>query len=354
EEATGRGASTIHRLLKYDYIDEEGTNSIVSGDDIDADVLIIDEASMIDLLLMRDVLTSLKEKTRLILVGDVDQLPPVGAGNVLKDILDSGEVPSVQLDEVFRQAETSYIVKNAHRINRGKLPQVNEKGTDFFFIEESDPNKALQLICDLVKNRLPAYYGVDPMEDIQVLAPMKKGICGIEHLNEALQKTLNPGKKGLASRGFTYCVGDKVMQTKNNYQMPWKSQNKVFDNEGEGVFNGDLGRVTAVDPDGAWLKVLYDDRLCTYTSEYLPELMPAYASTVHKSQGSEFPVVVMPILNGPPMLYTRNLLYTGVTRARKLVVIVGSFQALERMVQNNRIRWRYSDLDSILKEKREW
>ena len=354
EEATGRGASTIHRLLKYDYIDEEGTNSIVSGDDIDADVLIIDEASMIDLLLMRDVLTSLKEKTRLILVGDVDQLPPVGAGNVLKDILDSGEVPSVQLDEVFRQAETSYIVKNAHRINRGKLPQVNEKGTDFFFIEESDPNKALQLICDLVKNRLPAYYGVDPMEDIQVLAPMKKGICGIEHLNEALQKTLNPGKKGLASRGFTYCVGDKVMQTKNNYQMPWKSQNKVFDNEGEGVFNGDLGRVTAVDPEGAWLKVLYDDKLCTYTSEYLPELMPAYASTVHKSQGSEFPVVVMPILSGPPMLYTRNLLYTGVTRARKLVVIVGSFQALKRMVQNNRIRWRYSDLDSILKEKREW
>ena len=354
EEATGRSASTIHRLLKYDYIDEEGTNSIVSGDDIDADVLIIDEASMIDLLLMRDVLTSLKEKTRLILVGDVDQLPPVGAGNVLKDILDSGEVPSVQLDEVFRQAETSYIVKNAHRINRGKLPQVNEKGTDFFFIEESDPNKALALICDLVKNRLPAYYGVDPMEDIQVLAPMKKGICGIEHLNEALQKTLNPGKKGLASRGFTYCVGDKVMQTKNNYQMPWKSQNKVFDNEGEGVFNGDLGRVTAVDPEGAWLKVLYDDRLCTYTSEYLPELMPAYASTVHKSQGSEFPVVVMPILSGPPMLYTRNLLYTGVTRARKLVVIVGSFQALERMVQNNRIRWRYSDLDSILKEKREW
>ena len=354
EEATGRGASTIHRLLKYDYIDEDGTNSIVSGDDIDADVLIIDEASMIDLLLMRDVLTSLKEKTRLILVGDVDQLPPVGAGNVLKDILDSGEVPSVQLDEVFRQAETSYIVKNAHRINRGELPQVNEKGTDFFFMEESDPNKALELICDLVKNRLPAYYGVDPMEDIQVLAPMKKGICGIEHLNEALQKALNPGKKGLTSRGFTYCVGDKVMQTKNNYQMPWKSQNKVFDNEGEGVFNGDLGRVTAVDADGAWLKVLYDDKLCTYTSEYLPELMPAYASTVHKSQGSEFPVVVMPLLSGPPMLYTRNLLYTGVTRARKLVVIVGSFQAMDRMVQNNRIRWRYSDLDIILKEKREW
>lgn len=354
EEATGRGASTIHRLLKYDYIDEEGTDSIVSGDDIDADVLIIDEASMIDLLLMRDVLTSLKEKTRLILVGDVDQLPPVGAGNVLKDILDSGEVPSVQLDEVFRQAETSYIVKNAHRINHGELPRVNEKGTDFFFMEESDPDKALALICDLVKNRLPAFYGVDSMEDIQVLAPMKKGICGIEHLNEALQKTLNPGKKGLESRGFTYCVGDKVMQTKNNYQMPWKSQNKVFDNEGEGVFNGDLGRVTAVDPAGGWIKVLYDDKLCTYTNEYLPELMPAYASTVHKSQGSEFPVVVMPLLNGPPMLYTRNLLYTGVTRARKLVVIVGSFQVLKRMVENNRIRWRYSDLDVILKEKREW
>ena len=354
EEATGRSASTIHRLLKYDYIDEDGTGSIVSGDDIDADVLIIDEASMIDLLLMRDVLTSLKDTTRLILVGDVDQLPPVGAGNVLKDILDSGEVPSVQLDEVFRQAETSYIVKNAHRINHGELPRVNEKGTDFFFMEESDPNRAMELICDLVKNRLPEYYGVDAMEDIQVLAPMKKGICGIEHLNEALQKTLNPGKKGLDSRGFTYCVGDKVMQTKNNYQMPWKSQNKVFDNEGEGVFNGDLGRVTAVDPAGEWIKVLYDDKLCTYTSEYMPELMPAYASTVHKSQGSEFPVVVMPILSGPPMLYTRNLLYTGVTRARKLVVIVGSFRALEQMVQNNRIRWRYSDLDKILKEKREW
>ncbi|MDY3119083.1 MAG: ATP-dependent RecD-like DNA helicase [Peptoniphilus sp.] len=354
EEATGRSASTIHRLLKYDYIDEEGTNSIVSGDVIEADVLIIDEASMIDLLLMRDVLTSLKETTRLILVGDVDQLPPVGAGNVLKDILDSHRVPSVQLDEVFRQAETSYIVKNAHRINHGELPIVNEKDTDFFFMEESDPNKVLSLVCDLVKNRLPAYYGFDAMEDIQVLAPMKKGICGTEHLNEVLQATLNPRKGGLTSRGFTYRVGDKVMQTKNNYQMPWKSQNKVFDNEGEGVFNGDLGRVTAVDDEGGWLKVLYDDRLCTYTSEYLPELMPAYAGTVHKSQGSEFPVVVMPLLSGPPMLYTRNLLYTGVTRARKLVVIVGSFQVMARMIQNNRIRWRYSDLDVLLREDRSW
>ncbi|MDD7363025.1 MAG: ATP-dependent RecD-like DNA helicase [Peptoniphilus sp.] len=354
EQATGRSASTIHRLLKYDYIDEEGTDSLVSGDEIDSDVVIVDEASMIDLLLMRDLLDSLKDKTHLILVGDGDQLPPVGAGNVLRDILSSGEVETVRLDEIFRQAESSYIVKNAHRINHGKPPIVNAKGTDFFFIEEPDPKRVLALITSLVKDRLPAFYDADPFDDIQVLAPMKKGVCGIENLNVALQRELNASKKGLDFRGFTYRVGDKVMQTKNNYEMEWKSNTAVFDNEGTGVFNGDLGRVSAVDPDGEYLKVYYDDKVCTYTRETLPELQPAYATTIHKSQGSEFPIVVIPILSGPPMLYTRNLLYTGVTRAKSVVVLVGNPQAMARMIENNRIESRYSDLDKLLKEDVPW
>ncbi len=352
EETTGRSASTIHRLLKYDFIDEEGTDSQVSGDKIDADVVIVDEASMIDLLLMRDLLDSLKDDTRLILVGDGDQLPPVGAGNVLRDILSSGTIETVRLDEIFRQAESSLIVKNAHRINHGKAPVVNENGGDFFFIEEPDPVKAVDLICSLVKDRLPGFYGIDPFDDIQVLAPMKKGACGIENLNLALQKKLNDGKKGFDYRGFSYRVGDKVMQIKNNYQMEWKSRSSVFDNEGTGVFNGDLGRVTVVDED--FLKVIYDDKVCIYTGENLSELQPAYATTIHKSQGSEFPVVIIPVLPGPPMLYTRNLLYTGVTRAKKAVVIVGSRHVMANMIQNNRIEWRYSDLDYLLKEKSLW
>lgn len=354
EETTGRSASTIHRLLKYDYIDEEGTDSQVSGDKIDADVVIVDEASMIDLLLMRDLLDSLKDDTRLILVGDGDQLPPVGAGNVLRDILSSGTIESVRLDEIFRQAETSYIVKNAHRINHGQAPIVNEKGGDFFFIEEPDAGRAVDLICSLVKNRLPDFYNIDPFDDIQVLAPMKKGVCGIENLNIALQKTLNDGKKGLDYRGFSYRVGDKVMQIKNNYQMEWKSHSSVFDNEGTGVFNGDLGRVTVADGDGNFLNVMYDDKVCTYSGENLSELQPAYATTIHKSQGSEFPVVIIPVLPGPPMLYTRNLLYTGVTRAKKAVVLVGSRHMMANMIKNNRIEWRYSDLDYLLKEKSKW
>lgn len=349
EEATGRSASTIHRMLKYDYIDEEGNDSKVSGDKVEADVVIVDEASMIDLLLMRDLLDSLEPETRLILVGDGDQLPPVGAGNVFRDILVSHEVETVRLDEIFRQAESSYIVKNAHRINRGEIPEVNTEGTDFFFIEEPNPEGVRRLIASLVKDRLPKFYGIDPFDDIQVLAPMKKGICGIESLNRALQEQLNEKEEGLEVRGFTYKLGDKVMQTKNNYQMEWKSKSAVFDAEGTGVFNGDLGRVVLVDEEGERLKVAYEDKICTYTRENLGELQPAYATTIHKSQGSEFPAVIIPILNGPPMLYTRNLLYTGVTRAKRLVVLVGSFQAMAHMVENNRIEWRYSDLHHLLK-----
>ncbi|WP_307385137.1 SF1B family DNA helicase RecD2 [Aedoeadaptatus ivorii] len=351
EEATGRSASTIHRLLSYDYISEDGTESRVSGDEVDADVVIVDEASMIDLLLMRDLLTSLKEDTRLILVGDVDQLPSVGAGNVLRDLIASKAVEAVHLDKVFRQAETSAIVKNAHRINRGEYPVVNAPGTDFFFMETPDPEAALALVASLVKERLPNFYGIDPVEDIQVLAPMKKGVCGVENLNLTLQAALNPGPGGLSRGGFTYKVGDKVMQTKNNYEMEWKSKSRVFDSKGKGVFNGDLGTVGFVDRESETLKVAFDDKVCTYEREHLNELAPAYAATIHKSQGSEFPVVVLPVVSGPPMFLTRNLLYTAITRAKKLVVVVGNRATLRHMVENNRIEDRYSALDARIKER---
>ena len=351
EEATGRSASTIHRLLSYDYISEDGTESRVSGDEVDADVVIVDEASMIDLLLMRDLLTSLKEDTRLILVGDVDQLPSVGAGNVLRDLIASKAVEAVHLDKVFRQAETSAIVKNAHRINRGEYPVVNAPGTDFFFMETPDPEAALALVASLVKERLPNFYGIDPVEDIQVLAPMKKGVCGVENLNLTLQAALNPVPGGLSRGGFTYKVGDKVMQTKNNYEMEWKSKSRVFDSKGKGVFNGDLGTVGFVDRESETLKVAFDDKVCTYEREHLNELAPAYAATIHKSQGSEFPVVVLPVVSGPPMFLTRNLLYTAITRAKKLVVVVGNRATLRHMVENNRIEDRYSALDARIKER---
>jgi exodeoxyribonuclease V alpha subunit len=348
-EATGMEAKTIHRLLEYSYMDEEMVFGRDEDSPLETDLLIVDEASMVDILLMNSLLKAIVPGTRLILVGDVDQLPSVGAGNVLRDIINSQAVKVVKLDEIFRQAKESHIVVNAHRINKGEYPILN-KGKDFFFIKEQDPNKIVNIILDLCKERLPSYYGVDPVKDIQVLTPMKKGEVGLNSLNRHLQEVLNPKgpyKKERQIGEEIFRVGDKVMQIKNNYSIEWEViEDGLVVERGEGVFNGDLGTIMDIDEESGSLKVLFDEgKEVEYTFDQLDELKLSYAITIHKSQGSEFPIVVMPIYSGPQMLLTRNLLYTAITRAKKLVVLVGEEKYLMMMIKNNRIDKRYSSLD---------
>lgn len=354
-ETTGREAKTIHRLLEYSFMEEE---SMAFGKDedspIDTDLIIIDEASMIDILLMNSLVKALKPGTRVVLVGDIDQLPSVGAGNVLKDIIASGVVRVVTLDEIFRQSGESMIIVNAHKINKGEDPILNEKDKDFFFMTRPKTDQILNTIIELCNDRLPTFYGVDKVKDIQVLTPMKKGEVGINSLNKHLQSKLNPKEKGKAEKQIgddLFRVGDKVMQIKNNYTTEWKIiRNGLEVDSGEGVFNGDFGFIIDIDEDDRMIKVLFDDeREVEYDFNQLDELKLAYATTVHKSQGSEFPVVVMPISWGPPMLLTRNLLYTAITRAKKLVVLVGEERYLSMMIKNNRITKRYSALDKKIR-----
>ncbi|MBS4538156.1 ATP-dependent RecD-like DNA helicase [Clostridium sp. D2Q-11] len=356
-ETTGKEAKTIHRLLEYNFIDEEigmdfGRDD---GTPMESDVVIIDEVSMVDILLMNNLLKAIMPGTRLILVGDVDQLPSVGAGNVLRDIIDSKLIKVVQLDEIFRQAKESMIVVNAHRINSGEYPHLNKKGKDFFFMTRGNGNDISNTILELVKERLPKFNGYDPIADIQILTPMKKGDVGVNALNEKIQNILNPKHKLKNERkqGDTlFRVGDKIMQIKNNYRTEWKiyDGSKVTE-EGEGVFNGDLGIITGIDNEESELTVLFDDkREVTYPFAQLDELRLSYATTIHKSQGSEFPVVIIPVFWGPPMLLTRNLLYTGITRAKELVVLVGMERYLNTMISNNRITKRYSGLSRRLKD----
>lgn len=355
EEATKRPAQTIHRLLQFEYTGEDfAENSRSVEETLETDVIIVDEASMMDISLMKDLLLALEEETRLILVGDIDQLPSVGPGNVLRDIIASGLMPVVHLDQVFRQGESSMIIENAHRINQGAHPILNKKGGDFFFLACPSPSQVSQLIADLVTRRLPDFYNLDPVEDIQVLTAMKKGICGVESLNKSLQERLNPkkGRQEILWRDFPYRAGDKVMQIKNDYQLKWKGQSEIYEAEGEGIFNGDIGRITEVDEEEMTLKVLYDDyRLVEYNRENLDLILPAYATTIHKSQGSEFPIVVIPLVSGPPMLLNRNLIYTAITRAKSQVVLVGDETILARMIANRQIQKRYSALDEMLRKQ---
>ncbi|MBU5436683.1 ATP-dependent RecD-like DNA helicase [Tissierella sp. MSJ-40] len=353
-ETTGREAKTIHRLLEYSFMEEDIPFGKDEDSPIEGDLIIIDEASMIDILLMNSLLKAINPGTRLILVGDVDQLPSVGPGNVLKDIINSGVVKVVELDEIFRQAGESMIIVNAHRINKGESPYLNEKNKDFYFMTKPQPNLIVDTILDLCKERLPNFYGVDPVKDIQVLTPMKKGDVGINSLNKHLQAVLNPKAKEKSEKQMgddCFRVGDKVMQIKNNYTTEWKLiRNGIEIESGEGVFNGDFGFITDIDEEDRIIKVLFDEeKEVEYDYNQLDELKLAYATTVHKSQGSEFPVVVMPIYWGPPMLLTRNLLYTAITRAKKLVVLVGEERYLSMMVKNNRITKRYSSLDSKIR-----
>lgn len=356
-ETTGRESQTIHRLLEFSFMESEEEMSFNKDDEspIDADVIIIDEASMIDILLMNSLLKAINPGTRLILVGDVDQLPSVGAGNVLRDLIESGCIRVVRLDEIFRQAEESMIIVNAHRINKGDYPILNEKDKDFFFMDTSSTQETLATILDLVQDRLPKYYGVDSLRDIQVLSPMRRGEVGINSLNKHLQEVLNPKDDNWQEKQVgdeIFRIGDKVMQVKNNYKLKW---NLLKDGEevdtGEGVFNGDLGFITDINNEESIVTVLFDDeKEVEYEFSELDEIKLSYATTVHKSQGSEFPVVLMPIHWGPPMLLTRNLIYTAITRAKKLVVLVGDRKYLSMMINNNKIAKRYSSLDKKIKD----
>ena len=348
QEATGSPASTIHRLLEYSYSDDEVLRFARNEENpLDYDCVIIDEMSMVDVLLMQGLLSALRPETRLILVGDKDQLPPVGAGNVLKDMIASGNIHTVKLTEIFRQAEESLIVVNAHLINRGEYPSFNEKDKDFFMIQKNSQAEILETIKDLCCRRIPSFIeSENPLEDIQVLSPTRQGMLGSVELNIELQRVLNPeaaDKPELSFAGRIYRTGDKVMQNKNDYDIEYRS---LTDFETHyGIYNGDLGIIQSVDTENGRVSVLFDsDRIATYDYSNLGELESAFAMTVHKSQGSEFPVVIMPQTNFPAVLATRNLLYTAVTRAKRLVVLVGNPNVTCAMVDNNELKKRNSSL----------
>ena len=349
-ELTGRKASTIHRLLEVDYTG--GVVSFIHNDKnlLKCDVVILDEMSMVDVRLFQALITALRYSCRIIMVGDADQLPSVGPGNILGEVIRSGLVPTVCLNEIFRQAKRSLIVENAHHIISNEPLQKGGRADDFFFLE-ADGDAAQQLVCDLVTTRLPRSYGFDPIKDIQVLCPTKLGPTGTQALNAALQNLLNPPQKGkpqLQSASRVFRVGDKVMQVRNNYEILWQ---RIGGEQGVGAYNGDIGIVESINPRDRSMVVRMDDRRMLYPAENLNELEIAYAITVHKSQGSEFPAVILPVAQVPPRLCYRNLFYTGVTRARKLCVVAGRRDVVNRMMSNIRQNLRYSGLCELLREE---
>jgi exodeoxyribonuclease V alpha subunit len=332
-EMTGHEAKTIHRLLEYSIHKHEFLRN--DRNRLDCDLLIVDEASMIDTVLMYHLLKAVPATATCIFVGDVNQLPSVGAGNVLKDMIGSGAIPVIELNEIFRQAKASRIVVNAHKINEGELPalspaEVFDPNNDFYFILQDDPDKVLEIILELASRRIPRRFGFDPLDDIQVLTPMHKGVVGATNLNHRLQEVLNPANSEVMFGDRTFRINDKVMQTRNNY-----------DKE---VFNGDIGRIAAIDSGQRRLTTIFDSREVVYDFSELDELVLAYAVSVHKSQGSEYPVVIFPILTQHYILLQRNLIYTAVTRGRKLVVMVGSPRALAIGVNNSQTQQRFTRL----------
>ena len=330
-EATGMEAKTIHRMLEYNPKDGYKRNA---ENPLAGDALIVDECSMIDILLMNNLLKAVPDGMRLILVGDIDQLPSVGAGNVLRDIIDSGAVPVIRLTRIFRQAQSSRIVMSAHAVNAGRLPDLsNGRDTDFFFLREEDPEKVAESIVDLVGRRLPGAYGIGA-DSIQVLTPMQRGVVGSASLNIALQQSLNGNGDSLSRGGYTFRKGDRVMQLRNDY-----------DKE---VFNGDLGYITEVNLEDRVLKVDFDGRETEYDSTELDELSLAYATTIHKAQGSEYPVVVIPVMMNHFVMLQRNLIYTGITRARKVCVLIGQLKALSYAVRNLTVQKRNTRLKERL------
>jgi exodeoxyribonuclease V alpha subunit len=334
-EATGFEAKTIHRLLEVDP--KGGGFKRDSGNPLECDLLIIDETSMVDVMLMQALLKAVLDNAALLIVGDIDQLPSVGPGQVLADVIASGAVPVVRLTEVFRQAAASRIIVNAHRINQGSMPDLSPPGadSDFYFVQADDPETAVPRIVELVKTRIPRRFGLDPIRDIQVLCPMNRGGVGARSLNIELQAALNPaGERKVERFGWTFAPGDKVMQIENDY-----------DKE---VYNGDIGYIDDVDPDGGELTASFDGRSVTYGFGELDTLVPAYAATIHKSQGSEYPAVVIPIMTQHYTMLQRNLLYTGITRGKRLVVLVGQKKAVAIAVRNVSGRRRWSKLKEWL------
>lgn len=349
-ELTGQKAQTIHRLLEVDYDPQLRLVRFIHNEKnlLKCDVVILDEMSMVDAKLFQSLLSALRHGCRIIMVGDSDQLPSVGPGNILSEVVRSGIVPTVSLTRIFRQQHQSMIVENAHRIVQGLPPLRGDKNSDFFFLQASGL-ACQQLVCDLVAHRLPKSYGLDPVRDIQVLCPTKRGPVGTVALNQRLQELLNPPapeKPQLELGGQLFRLGDKVMQVKNNYMIPFERQGGEA---GVGAFNGDMGIVMGVDPAERALLVQMDDRRLVYTADTIPELEIAYAVTVHKSQGSEFAAVVLPASDLPEKLCYRNLLYTGVTRAKKLCILAGRGDTVNRMVENVKQNLRYSCLADLLK-----
>ena len=361
-EATGYEAQTIHRLLELSGAMEERAGRVQfernAQNPLEADVIIIDEMSMVDIHLIYALLSAITVGTRLILVGDVNQLPSVGPGSVLKDVIDSGCFPVVRLTKIFRQASESDIVVNAHKINQGEKVVLDNKSMDFFFLQRNDANVIISVVLTLIQKKLPKFVDAS-MFDIQVMTPMRKGLLGVERLNGILQQYLNPPEKSKNEREHgdgLFREGDKVMQIKNNYQIQWEKRGRygIPIEKGDGVFNGDMGIVREINTFSELLTVEFDDcRFVEYSFKQLDELELAYAITIHKAQGSEYPAVVIPLLNGPRMLMNRNLLYTAVTRARKCVTLVGSPNTFYQMVDNEFEQKRYTTLKERIRELNE-
>ena len=349
-ELTGEEAKTIHRLLQVDWDDQD--NPIFTRNErnpLECDCLVVDELSMVDAYVFESLLRALPLSCRLILVGDSDQLPSVGAGNVLRDLVASGLFPTVQLKEIFRQSMESLIVTSAHRIVEGRLPELRRRDSDFFFMAREGPAEAARLIVSLCAQRLPKSYGYSSVSDIQVLCPGRKGELGTVELNKQLREAINPPQRGKAEakvNGQLFRLGDKVMQVKNDYNLPWTKEDGTA---GEGVFNGDMGVITEIDKPGVAIRVQIDDKEVLYDFEHAGnELEPAYAVTVHKSQGNEFTAVIIPVLDPPRQLCYRNLLYTGVTRAKQLLILVGRQYTISAMIENDRKTRRYTGLAKFL------
>ena len=360
-EATGYEAQTIHRLLELSGMPEDDREGQPihfernAENPLETDVIIIDEMSMVDIHLIHSLLMAVTAGTRLILVGDENQLPSVGPGNVLRDIIRSGQFPVVELKKIFRQASESDIVVNAHKINKGEQVEINNKSRDFFFLKRYDADIIIRVVIALIQEKLPKYVEAKPFE-IQVLTPMRKGLLGVERLNQILQRYLNPpddSKKEKEIGQGLFREGDKVMQVRNNYQLEWEIRGRygIPIEKGVGVFNGDTGIIKTINEFAETAEVEFEDgRWAEYSFKQLDELELAYAVTIHKSQGSEYPAVIIPLLSGPRMLMNRNLLYTAVTRARKCVTVVGSEETFRDMIRNEKQQRRYSSLDQRIQE----
>lgn len=349
-EITGEDSKTVHKLLEMDYNEDENLTSFARNEQnpLDCDVLIVDEFSMMDIYLFEALLKALPQRARLFMVGDSNQLPSVGAGNVFRDIVESGVIETVVLDKIYRQSEESKIVLNAHRILKGEYPDLKDKKSDFFFMKCLDDERLCQTVASLCSERLTKTYNYNKFDDIQVICPSKKSLTGTYNLNRVLQNVLNPknqDKKEKEFRDIIFREGDKVMQIKNNYDIIWK---KDTGEDGKGIYNGDIGIILEINFNARQFSVRYDDKTAFYEFESFEEIEHAYAITVHKSQGSEFPCVVIPILRGPSILFYRNLLYTAITRAKENVIIIGNEQLVKNMVDNNKNIKRYTGLESFL------